>query len=155
MLSTLRFVFPQRALWLGLGCSRSGISRRTLIQRRFASKESGRDPKPKQVEARDLERPALPPRSPVTWKSALITLGLGGVLVYAVWRMKESRELERDKERHRALGKSLIGGPWELIDHDKKPVSSKDYLGKWYLIYFGFTHCPDVCPDELEKIVKV
>lgn len=149
-------MLPQRALWMG--CSRSATQNRTLIQRRFLSeksKRSGGEAKEKQVEAKDLERPALPPRSPVTWKSALITLGLGGVLVYGVWSMKRAKELEREKERYRALGKSSIGGPWELTDHDGKPVSSKDYLGQWYLIYFGFTHCPDVCPDELEKLVKV
>jgi len=63
------------------------------------------------------------------------------------------QEMERDRQRQ--LGKSLIGGPWELVNHDGKLTNEQDYLGKWTFIYFGFTHCPDVCPDEIEKMVQV
>lgn len=49
----------------------------------------------------------------------------------------------------------LIGGDWELINQYGKKMTNKDYEGDWVLIYFGFTHCPDICPDEIEKIVEV
>ena len=52
-----------------------------------------------------------------------------------------------------SIGEAAIGGDWELIDTNGKLVTNKDLLGKWFILYFGFTHCPDVCPDELDKVV--
>lgn len=53
------------------------------------------------------------------------------------------------------VGKAQIGGPWKLYDTEGNIVSHKDFSGKYYLIYFGFTQCPDVCPMSLQKIAKV
>ena len=57
-----------------------------------------------------------------------------------------------EKRKEQAAGKPAIGGPFELFDFDSKPFSSDDLKGNWTILYFGFTFCPDVCPDELDKL---
>ena len=42
-----------------------------------------------------------------------------------------------------------LGGPFSLTDQSGRAVTEKDYVGKWMLVYFGYTFCPDVCPTEL------
>jgi protein SCO1/2 len=49
-------------------------------------------------------------------------------------------------------GKALIGGPFTLIGKDGKPVTDQAFRGKYMLVFFGFTHCPDICPAELQVI---
>jgi protein SCO1/2 len=49
-----------------------------------------------------------------------------------------------------STGTALIGGPFTLIGHDGKPVTDQAFRGKYMLVFFGFTHCPDICPAELQ-----
>jgi cytochrome oxidase Cu insertion factor (SCO1/SenC/PrrC family) len=50
----------------------------------------------------------------------------------------------------KAIGQATIGGPFTLTRHDGKRVTDADFRGKYMLVYFGFTHCPDVCPTALQ-----
>src|SRR3954452_25469166 len=50
---------------------------------------------------------------------------------------------------------AAIDGPFALTDQDGRAVSDRDLLGKPYLVFFGFTHCPDVCPTKLFEISEV
>lgn len=42
-----------------------------------------------------------------------------------------------------------------MFDQDGVPVTDATYHGKFVLLYFGFTFCPDICPNELVKMGKV
>jgi len=48
-----------------------------------------------------------------------------------------------------------IGGAFTLIDQDGKEFNSDSLNGKYSLLYFGFTFCPDICPDSLQKVAQV
>jgi len=49
-------------------------------------------------------------------------------------------------------GRATIGGPFTLTTADGKIVTDQTYRGKWMLIYFGYTFCPDACPTALNNI---
>jgi protein SCO1 len=45
-----------------------------------------------------------------------------------------------------------IGGPFTLTDQNGRAVTDRDFAGKYRIVYFGFAHCPDICPTDLAKI---
>lgn len=48
-----------------------------------------------------------------------------------------------------------VGGPFRLEDQNGKPVSDADMKGRPFLVFFGFTHCPDICPTTLFEMSQV
>ena len=54
-----------------------------------------------------------------------------------------------------AFQSATVGGPFQLTDQDGKRFSDKDLRGKPFLVFFGFTHCPDVCPTSLFEVSEI
>ena len=54
-----------------------------------------------------------------------------------------------------AVRTAAIGGPFMLLDQDGKAVTDQDMKGRPFLVFFGFTHCPDVCPTTLFDVSEV
>ncbi|HWZ49389.1 MAG TPA: SCO family protein [Herbaspirillum sp.] len=52
-----------------------------------------------------------------------------------------------------ASAQEALGAPFALSDPTGKVVRSTDFKGKWMLIYFGYSHCADLCPTELEEMI--
>lgn len=53
-----------------------------------------------------------------------------------------------------STGKIEVGGPFRLTDHTGKPRGDADFRGRYMLIYFGFTYCPDICPTTLAVMAE-
>lgn len=47
---------------------------------------------------------------------------------------------------------ATIGGPFELVDKTGKTVRWSDFAGKYRIVYFGFTYCPDICPTDVQRM---
>lgn len=47
---------------------------------------------------------------------------------------------------------TLPGGPFTLVDHTGRAVTDRDFRGSFLLVFFGYTHCPDVCPATLAEV---
>jgi protein SCO1/2 len=51
-------------------------------------------------------------------------------------------------------GTALIGGPFSLTGSDGKTITDQTFRGRYMLVFFGFTHCPEICPAELQVIAQ-
>lgn len=89
---------------------------------------------------------------------AVISIGLAlGELYYSGFRDRDSTRYgpETSKATLTRLAPPTHGGPFSLIDHQGRPVSDEDFRGRFMLVFFGYTYCPDVCPTELATMALV
>lgn len=49
-------------------------------------------------------------------------------------------------------GQASVGGPFQLVDQQGRPVDESLLQGRWSLVFFGFTYCPDYCPTTLQML---
>ncbi|KAK1788769.1 hypothetical protein P4O66_002581 [Electrophorus voltai] len=85
-----------------------------------------------------------------------VTLIIGGGIVGTWWYVHHEKDQKLQAQRLEQLSKVAVGqGDFSLLDHTGRRRTKKDFLGSWVLMYFGFTHCPDICPEELEKVSSV
>lgn len=78
--------------------------------------------------------------------------GFLGAWVYVYLEKQQKQRLQRIEQlKQVALGQ----GTFSLVDHNGQRRTKQDFHGHWVLLYFGFAHCPDICPDELEKMSAV
>src|SRR5260370_24652803 len=83
---------------------------------------------------------------------ALVAAVLAGLLVLAAGALLGLAFRENPKGAAGTLLASAIGGPFHLVDQNGKPFGAADLKGKWHLVFFGYTHCPDTCPTALNEM---
>ncbi|NQV54335.1 MAG: SCO family protein [Rhodospirillales bacterium] len=80
-------------------------------------------------------------RRPYLYLSLVLVIGALGV---AAWLSAPGIQQSPPKPGH----------AFQLIDHNGKPVTEKDFRGKYLLVFFGYTYCPDVCPTALADMSR-
>jgi protein SCO1/2 len=98
-----------------------------------------------------------PPSAPTRHRRKSLTTAIA-VVVIAVVGVLAIRQYFALPPKPAAVGQSTgqttaaaIGGPFTLIDQDGRTVTNESYRGRYMLIYFGFTYCPDICPLSLQR----
>jgi protein SCO1/2 len=82
-----------------------------------------------------------------------IVIGIAGAalgLAAAIALLPDVRERLLPSVGQQVTGKALIGGAFTLTDNTGKRVTDQDFHGKYTLVFFGFTSCPDICPAGLQ-----
>lgn len=96
-----------------------------------------------------MARASKPRRSP---PFALIAAALAGVLVLVAGVLIGLAFRDTAKGIAGSPLATAIGGKFTLTDQNGKQFTDADLKGKWRLVFFGYTHCPDVCPTALNDL---
>ncbi|HVZ05874.1 SCO family protein [Hyphomicrobium sp.] len=83
----------------------------------------------------------------------MIGLAVAGLIIGAAFGTLALRTRTAEgpsQGQTQVTGKALVGGPFSLIDQTGKHVTDKDFRGKYMLVFFGYTNCPDICPAGLQ-----
>lgn len=88
----------------------------------------------------------------MTRRSKLIVASLVAFLAVDAALIGLVFTIHQAPEKSSASGVVAIGGPFTLVAADGTTVTDQTYRGKWLLIYFGYTFCPDACPTALNNM---
>ncbi|GAB0134805.1 hypothetical protein EsDP_00003161 [Epichloe bromicola] len=92
---------------------------------------------------------------PFSWKAGILFVATCGALVWYFEFEKGRMHRKRIADASKGVGRPKVGGTFELIDQNGKPFTSEMMKDKYSLVYFGFTRCPDICPEELDKMARM
>ncbi|CAG8955302.1 hypothetical protein HYFRA_00011284 [Hymenoscyphus fraxineus] len=92
---------------------------------------------------------------PFSWGAGLLFLSAGAALIFFFRFEKDRVERERVANATKGVGRPKVGGEFELVDQKGRRFGSEDMRGRYSLVYFGFSHCPDICPEELDKMSQM
>jgi len=84
---------------------------------------------------------------------AVAALVLGGAL--ALMQSRPATVVSATKSADAPMPGVSVGGPFSLTDQTGKPVTEKSWPGKYKLVFFGYTRCPDTCPATLQKLASI
>jgi protein SCO1/2 len=88
------------------------------------------------------------PAGPAVSKPLLIGVGAVFALVFAAFVFFTSG-------KPAPAPQATLGGSFQLTAHTGQPVTDQDFLGRPFLVFFGYTHCPDVCPTTLFEMSEI
>jgi protein SCO1/2 len=87
------------------------------------------------------------PKLTLLQKALWAAAGLGVVVWLGALAVMDSRS-------HDGAGTALVNAEFDLIDQTGAPTRDEDLHGRWLLVFFGFTNCPDICPTTLAEIAN-
>ncbi len=119
-------------------------AKKTAKKKDSAAKAAKKDPGP------EPGKPFLGPRA-----GLLAVVVVLGTLLYAIQQIYQTPDVKPGAPTvppTAAVTPPDIGGPFSLIDHEGRPVTEDTFKGRFMLVYFGYTFCPDVCPTALTEM---
>src|SRR3954467_6564166 len=85
----------------------------------------------------------------------IVTMVLIGLTTVQLWLNKDRTGQQQAMEETAGQGEAQIGGSFALTDQHGKAVKEADFRGRIMLVFFGFPHCPDICPVTVATLSQM
>jgi len=95
----------------------------------------------------------MPRRSILLFAGACIAIAVALAIITVV--VVSGRSTTSNGAEITSTGQPLVGGDFQLVNQDGQPVDQTMLNGKWSLVFFGFTYCPEFCPTTLAEMAVV